>query len=180
MDINRGSLLQFACFKMSKLVVVVFAAFLLASQVSAKQCAQEDDAKSLSQTLSKFFDLFVVDDCETWANLFVDSGVFFHPMFPGGVSGKTELATFCKTNQAAKGPSLFRQDGQIRLTVSGSFYHALVPYVYSAVKDNGKEFINSGWEAAVLHRNADCSFSIITVTEFFNRAVLPFDFKPDQ
>ena len=55
--------------------------------------------------------------------------------------------------------------------------HVLAPYVYAA-GDADPVFINSGWEALALCPDAGRpgELRVDSVTEFFNRDALPFQF----
>ncbi|CAF3669967.1 unnamed protein product [Rotaria sp. Silwood1] len=89
-------------------------------------------------------------------------------------------------NQQTK-PALFRQDGQIKLTISGNrtsspLYHAMVPYLYGQIQNenNNSLFINSGFEYIQLINNSKNQLHINMVVEFFNRASLPFVWPPNN
>lgn len=117
--------------------------------------------------------------CSQWLNVFTSDAVWYHPKFPNGLP-YNKLLDFCEVNQATK-PALFRQDGQIRLTVSGNatsspLYHVMVPYVYGQVENgnNNSLFINSGYEYVQLAADNNKEVRISMVVEFFNRASLPF------
>ncbi len=76
--------------------------------------------------------------CSEWLNVFTSDVVWYHPKFPGGLQ-YNKLLDFCQLNQDTK-PALFRQDGQIRITISGntsssSLYHVMVPYVYGQIEN---------------------------------------------
>jgi len=139
----------------------------------------------LQEIVDNFFQLFQLE-CNTWASFWDQQGTFYHPQVPEGVKGREELISFCRDIQAkAVGPTQFRQDGPLRLTLSGSsLSHILVPYVYSTIRNpisknsnsnnnNNNIFINSGWETIIIG-DLENGGRILFVTEFFNRASLPF------
>ncbi|PRP80676.1 hypothetical protein PROFUN_11635 [Planoprotostelium fungivorum] len=152
---------------------------LLALLTVALVGAQEDPAiSSISNTTTTFFQLFELP-CTSWASLFEKDAVFYHPNVPEGVRGISGLIKFCEGAQSAKGVQQFRQDGHMRITKSGQHYHALVEYVYSVVKDNGRLFTNSGWENLIFsYKNG--ATTIKEVTEYFNRNSLPYTWDPSS
>ena len=96
------------------------------------------------------------------------------------------MTDFCSVNQATK-PALFRQDGQIRITVSGNsstspLYHVMVPYVYGQIENGNVNslFINSGYEYVQIVVDESYRYRINKVVEFFNRASLPFTWPPNN
>jgi len=128
-------------------------------------------------TLTSFFSLFTIP-CDQWVSLFIPSGIFYHPAFPSSVNGTKSLSSFCVTNQNDSSLQYFRQDGDMRINVSGQvgLYHVLVPYVYSKSTVNSR-YMNSGWEKLDLNIDESVTkidIKIINAIEFFNRAVEPF------
>jgi len=132
----------------------------------------------ISSSIEHLFSLWTLP-CSKWLDVFTVDAVWYHPKFPDGLEYK-QLLDFCRVNQATK-PALFRQDGQIRITVSGntsssSLYHVMVPYVYGQIENNNNDslFINSGYEYVQLVADHKGRILINMVVEFFNRASLPF------
>ena len=93
----------------------------------------------IENCIKDLFSLWTVP-CSQWLNVFTKDAVWYHPKFPDGLE-YNKLLNFCQVNQNTK-PALFRQDGEIRITISGNtssslLYHAMVPYVYGQV-ENGE------------------------------------------
>ncbi len=86
----------------------------------------------IENCIEDLFSLWTIP-CSKWLNVFTSDAVWYHPKFPAGLQ-YDKLLDFCQLNQETK-PALFRQDGQIRITISGntssslSLYHVMVPYV---------------------------------------------------
>jgi hypothetical protein len=132
----------------------------------------------IENRIEDLFSLWTVP-CSQWLNVFTSDAVWYHPKFPDGLQ-YNKLLDFCQLNQETK-PALFRQDGQIRITISGntslsSLYHVMVPYVYGQIENgnNNSLFINSGYEYVQLVADDNNQIHINMVVEFFNRASLPF------
>ena len=137
-----------------------------------------DIEETIENRIGELFTLWTAP-CSQWMNVFTNDAVWYHPKFPAGLP-YSKLLDFCEQNQATK-PALFRQDGQIRLTISGNtstslLYHVMVPYVYGQVENgnNNSLFINSGYEYVQLVEDNQKQVHINLVVEFFNRASLPF------
>lgn len=135
----------------------------------------EDEIESRIEDLFSLWTL----PCSQWLNVFSSDAVWYHPKFPNSLP-YNKLLDFCEVNQVTK-PALFRQDGEIRLTVSGNgtsspLYHVMVPYVYGQIENgnNNSLFINSGYEYVQLAADDKNQMRISMVVEFFNRASLPF------
>lgn len=138
----------------------------------------------IEKSVEHLFSLWTMP-CSQWLNVFTNEAVWYHPKFPDGLQ-YNKLSDFCQLNQKTK-PALFRQDGQIRLTVSGNtttspLYHVMVPYVYGQIQNGNNDslFINSGYEYIQLVHDQQNQIRINTVVEFFNRASLPFDWPPNN
>ncbi|CAF1130567.1 unnamed protein product [Rotaria sordida] len=139
----------------------------------------------IENNVKNFFSLWTIS-CSEWLNVFTNDAVWYHPNFPDGLQ-YNQLLDFCQMNQLVK-PALFRQDGQIRVTISGNktsssnFYHVMVPYVYGQIQNgnNNSLFINSGYEYIQLVLNRKNQLHINMVIEFFNRASLPFAWLPNN
>ena len=132
----------------------------------------------IENSIEHLFSLWTLP-CSEWLYVFTSDAVWYHPKFPDGLK-YNQLLDFCQTNQMTK-PALFRQDGQIRLTISGNttsspLYHVMVPYVYGQIENgnNNSLFINSGYEYVQLVADSQKQIRINMVVEFFNRASLPF------
>lgn len=137
-----------------------------------------DVQANIENSIQHLFSLWTLP-CSQWVRVFSPNAVWYHPKFPDGIE-YGQLIDFCSVNQRTK-PALFRQDGQIRLTVSGNttnspLYHVMVPYVYGQVEDGNPDslFINSGYEYVEISADEYDRYRINTVVEFFNRASLPF------
>ncbi|CAF4031633.1 unnamed protein product [Adineta steineri] len=141
--------------------------------------SNDDVTKKIEDSITHLFSLWTLP-CSEWLNVFSCDAVWYHPKFPNGLQ-YNQLKDFCEINQATK-PALFRQDGQIRLTISGTsslslpLYHVMVPYVYGQIENgnNNSLFINSGYEYVELAADQNNAIRINRVVEFFNRASLPF------
>jgi hypothetical protein len=141
----------------------------------------------VQESITGLFNLWRLP-CNQWINVFSNTACWYHPKFPDGIN-YNDLLPFCIKNQETE-PALFRQDGQIRVTVSGinnNEYielHALVPYVYGQLagsNDPNSLFINSGWEYIELYQYYGNNTVLITkVVEFFNRIELPFTWPPNN
>ncbi|UJR16883.1 hypothetical protein I4U23_003781 [Adineta vaga] len=143
-----------------------------------EKLGNEDIITSIENSIKQLFSLWILP-CSEWLNVFTTDAVWYHPKFPDGLQ-YNQLQKFCELNQATK-PALFRQDGEIRLTISGnsstsSLYHVMVPYVYGQIEqgNNDSLFINSGYEYVQLVTDQNNVIRINMVVEFFNRASLPF------
>ena len=141
--------------------------------------------ESIVDNIERLFSLWTMP-CSQWLNGFTNDAVWYHPKFPEGLQ-YTQLLDFCTINQLTK-PALFRQDGQIRITISGhtnsssALYHVMVPYLYGQIQDknNNSLFINSGFEYVQLVNDYDNRIRINRVVEFFNRASIPFVWPPNN
>ncbi|CAF2741327.1 unnamed protein product [Rotaria sp. Silwood2] len=138
----------------------------------------------IENSVEHLFSLWTIP-CLEWLLVFTNDAVWYHPKFPDGLK-YNQLLDFCQMNQQTK-PALFRQDGQIRVTISGnttssSLYHVIVPYVYGQIQNdnNNSLFINSGYEYIQLVNNSKNQLHINMVVEFFNRASLPFVWPPNN
>ncbi|CAF1001162.1 unnamed protein product [Didymodactylos carnosus] len=138
------------------------------------------DTTLIENSIYKLFSLWTLP-CSEWMKVFTLDAVWYHPNFPAGLH-YDQLREFCTINQETR-PALFRQDGEIRLTVSGSssngslLYHVMVPYVYGQIQDGNKNslFINSGFEyVELIEIDGGKRYLINMVVEFFNRASIPF------
>lgn len=156
-----------------------FAAVLVAVLCTlATQIQAQDVDSNIENTIAHLFSLWTLP-CQEWIRVFSNDAVWYHPKFPDSISS-SQLMDFCSINQGTK-PALFRQDGQIRITVSGNsstspLYHVMVPYVYGQVENGNPEslFINSGYEYVQIIVDENKRYLINKVVEFFNRASLPF------
>jgi hypothetical protein len=138
----------------------------------------------IEYSIEHLFSLWTLP-CSEWLNVFTTDAVWYHPKFPDGLQ-YNQLLEFCSKNQDTK-PALFRQDGQIRITISGNtssspLYHVMVPYVYGQIENgnNNSLFINSGYEYVQLIADQKNQIRINMVVEFFNRASLPFTWPPNN
>jgi hypothetical protein len=138
----------------------------------------------IENSIEHLFSLWTIP-CSKWLNVFTTDAVWYHPKFPNGLQ-YNKLLDFCELNQMTK-PALFRQDGQIRITISGNtssslLYHVMVPYVYGQIENdnNNSLFINSGYEYVQLISDNNNQTHINMVVEFFNRASLPFIWPPNN
>jgi len=144
-----------------------------------------DINESIENAVKNLFSLWTLP-CSEWLNVFTRDAVWYHPKFPDSLP-YNKLLDFCELNQKTK-PALFRQDGQIRLTISGNsttslpLYHVMVPYVYGQVENgnNNSLFINSGYEYIELVKDTNDQIRIMMIVEFFNRASLPFVWPPNN
>lgn len=140
--------------------------------------SDRNETAAIENSIAHLFSLWTMS-CSDWLQVFTSDAVWYHPKFPDGLQ-HSQLEGFCAVNQRTK-PALFRQDGSIRLTVSGNtstsaLYHVMVPYVYGQVENgnNNSLFINSGYEYVELIEDRSNQMRITKVVEFFNRASLPF------
>ena len=170
--------------QLSLLVSLIIASVFVVNVINATDTLHSGNITALIENgIKHLFSLWIVP-CSEWLNVFTNNAVWYHPKFPAGLQ-YSQLMNFCELNQATK-PALFRQDGDIRLTVSGNsstsaLYHVMVPYVYGQIENgnNNSLFINSGYEYVQLVADQNNVIRINTVVEFFNRASLPFTW-PDN
>jgi hypothetical protein len=130
---------------------------------------------AMEQTVAGFFSLFTAD-CNVWAGAFAQTATFTHPRF-GVVAGVKQLTSLCAKLQNGGPGQVFRQDGAALPTeAAAGSVNVLVPYVYASnvtAPGDPPLFINSGWEAfSLVWSPATATFSIASVTEFFDRSAL--------
>jgi hypothetical protein len=152
--------------------------FVLLVAIGRANAIEPDTVRRIEESVERLFSMWTLP-CAEWTKVFAPGAVWYHPKFPAGIAYE-QLMDFCTGNQATK-PALFRQDGSVRITVSGkcsstTLYHVMVPYVYGQVQDGNVDslFINSGYEYIQLTADQNQQFRINEVVEFFNRASQPF------
>ena len=160
--------------------VLIVALCALSVGVRGDESIEERIAKKLD-------DLFCLwtCPCSQWVKVFSRDAMWYHPKFVDGLNS-SQLMDFCQVNQETR-PALFRQDGSMRVTISGhgpssALYHVMVPYVYGQVENGNNDslFINSGYEYIQLRVDNDGQLRINLIVEFFNRDSVPFVWPPNN